>query len=362
MFDLLRRQNDGIARHANMTENSVENGQRSDFSERLIDGFFRRWFLYAIPVVLFAGVGAASAQRITGEYSSYLRMSASTNPYVTTPVVRGTDIAFYETPASGSARLISEQLQTDLFVDDVADRAGLADALENGVITRDQIRSHVSAGAIGTNTLNVDASWDDPDTAFRLVNATISGYSDFLEQVAVADSIEAIAFWNTRLEEAKTETLVAEDALNAYVAQLPQTLDGQRTIEETLAIQRLSSAIDAAQEGVTAAQSALDDATFAETQARSESSRLLRVIDPATVASEQSPVRRDQAIAFASFALLGVVVSCAALLLSTALDRSVRTRSQLALASGSDAVAVIPVVKQLRKRSRQTERRWGRAA
>ena len=110
-------------------------------------------------------------------------------------------------------------------------------------------------------------------------------------------------------------------------------------------------------ESTDAAQTAIDDAEFAEVQARSESSRLLRVIDEPTVASAPSAVRRDQVISVAMFTLLGILISLAALILSTAIDRSIRSRSQLAHLAGTDAVAVIPRLKTKRNKARESESR-----
>jgi len=333
-----------------------ENERGSDFTERLVDGFFRRWFLYAIPVVLFAGIGATSAQRIEGDFDSYGRLSVSANPYIAQPTIRGTDIAFFETPATGTARLINEQLQTDSFIDDVAARVGLADALENGVITRNELRGRISAGAIGNNNLRIGATWDDPDTAFRLVDAAIGNYIDYIVVVATVDSAEAVQFWTTRLEAAEADRTIAEDALEAYVSELPETADGQRTTEEVFGIQRLNDVIDEAITSAAAAQGSIDDAEFAEVQARSESSRLLRVIDRPAVAEAPTSVKLDQLISLAMFTLVGLVISIAALTFSTAIDRSIRSRSQLVSLAGIDSVAVIPADKQIRRNDSRSGR------
>ena len=93
----------------------------------------------------------------------------------------------------------------------MAARVGLADALENGVITRDELRGRIGAGAIGNNNLTINATWDDPETAFRLVDATIQGYSDYIVEVATVDSTEAVQFWTTRLDEAEAERAAAEE-------------------------------------------------------------------------------------------------------------------------------------------------------
>ena len=334
-----------------MSSSESQHPHGGDFSERLVDGFFRRWFLYMVPIALFAAAGVYSAGNLTGDFASYTRLSASSNPYVTQADIRGTDIGLYETPAAGTARLVNEQLRTDAFIDQIAERAGLTQALDSRLVTRDQIRSQIGASANGENNLNISASWDDPDTALALVQSTTAGYRDYLADLAVADSAEAIEFLNGQLQNAEADRLLAEEELSSYVAQLPTPEPGEeRPVEQVLAIQRLSSSIDRALDAEREAETAIDAAEFAAAQAVSESSRQFLVIDAPEAATTPTSVRRDQVVTIAMFTLLGLVVAAASLILSTAADRSIRTRSQLVNASGVPAVVVIPRIKQLRRR------------
>jgi hypothetical protein len=335
----------------------------SDFTERLVDGFFRRWFLYLLPVVLLTAVGVNSARTMTGEFESYARLSATVNPYLDQPDIRGTELGYLETPAQGTARLINEQLQTDAFIDEVAARSGLTEAVSAGLLPRDVIRSRVRANASGQNNLTVSATWIDPPTALALVEATTTGYGEYLNEIAVADSIEAVQFWTERRQAAEDEAALAEESLNAYISDLPPLADGdERSTEQVLELGRLNAALDRALTAVRDGQGAIDEAQFNANQAASSSARELVVIDAPRLPLQPAPVRRDQMVAIATFGMLGVIIALAALVLTTATDRSLRTRSQLRLASNVDVVAVIPRVKQLRRRRRSTQPASGRAA
>jgi hypothetical protein len=325
----------------------------SDFSERLIDGFFRRWFLYLAPVVLLTAVGVDSARGITGEYQSSARLSATTNPYLALPTVRGTDIPFWEPPAAGTARLINEQLQTDAFIDEVAARAGLTEAVSAGLLPRNVIRSRVLASPAGQNNLSVSATWVDPETAFALAEGVTTGYGEYLNGLAVADSLEAVRFWTERRAAAEDAAALAEQALDTYISALPPVGEGQtRSEEQVLELQRLNAELDRALATVREGQSAIDEAQFNANQAALSSARGFFVIDPPRVPLYPEPVRRDQMLAIVGFGVLGVIVALAALVLTTVTDRSVRTRSQLRLASGLPVVATVPRMKQLRRRNK----------
>lgn len=335
----------------------------SDLSERLVDGFFRRWFLYLIPIVLLTAVGVNSAGAITGEFVSYARLSATANPYLDQPDIRGTELGFLETPAQGTARLINEQLQTDAFIDEVARRAGLAEVVSDGVLRRDVIRSRVRADAAGQNNLTVSATWADPQTALGLVEATTTGYGEYLNELAVADSLEAVQFWTERRQAAENEAALAEETLNEYIAALPPLGEGdERPTEQVLELQRLNTALDRALTAVRDGQGAIDEAQFNANQAASSSAREFVLIDAPNVPLEPASIRRDQVVAIVTFGALGVIIALAALVLTTATDRSVRTRSQLRQAGNVDVVAVIPRMRQLRRRDRKSRRIVGRAA
>ena len=312
--------------------------------------------LYLLPVAMFVAIGVYTAGNITADYASYARLSATSNPYLAQPAIRGTEIGFYESPADGTARLINEQLQTDAFIDDVASRAGLTEAIDTGAITRVDVRNQIGASGAGQNTLQVNARWADPDTAYRLVDATIKGYTEYLAEIAAADSLEAVEFWTDQLIEASEDVQVAEDraATTTSSSCHPYPTSQNRSTAQELEIQRLNATLDRALEDERDAQDSVDEAQLTANQAASSSARELTVIDAPEIAAAPEPVRRDKITAIAMFTLLGVLIALAALVLSTVADRAVRTRSQLAHTAGIGSVVVVPRIKQLRRAGRRS--------
>ena len=330
----------------------------NDFTERLVDGFFRRWVLYLLPVAAFIAIGVYSTRSITADYASYARLSATSNPYLAETTIRGTEIGLFEGPGDATARLINEQLRTDAFIDDVAERAGLKEAIDSEAITRLELRNQIGATGLGQNTLEVSAGWTDPDTAFRLANGTVEGYTQYLQAIAGADSLEAVEFWTGQLEDATAQVQEAEDSLDQYLARIPPLAEGQsQPIAQELDIQRLNGSLDRALEDQSDAQSAVDEAQLTAIQAARTAARELTVIDAAERAAVPESIRRDQITAIAVYTLLGLLIAFAALVLSTVADRAVRTRSQLTRATGISSVVVVPRIKQprqIRRPSRET--------
>jgi uncharacterized protein involved in exopolysaccharide biosynthesis len=348
-----------------MGDDAVRVSPPSDLSERLVDGFFRRWVFYVLPVALFASLGVYMAGNITADYASYATLSAASNPNLSQPTIRGTEISPFESPANGTARLINEQLQTDAFIDAVAMRAGLdlTEAENAGSFTRVDLRNQISARGLGQNTLQLTARWTDPDTAYRLVDGLIAGYVAYLTDIAAADSLEAVDFWTEQVVVAADEARAAEAALSTYLARFPADPETQsRSTEQGLAIERLNAALDRALEAESDAQDRVDEAQLTANQAASNATREFTVIDAPEVATAPEPVRRDQITAIAMFTLLGLLIGFVALVLSTVADRALRTRSQLVHAARSDSVVTIPRIKDLRRQKRRTSAPSDKAA
>lgn len=324
--------------------------------QRVVDQGFRRWLLYLLPVVLMLGVGVRAAQAKTPEFQSAGRMSATSNPLVEETEVRGSEIRLFESPAAGTARLINEQLSTDVFVDDVAERAGLTEFIEIGLIDRDVIRRQVGASESGENVLTVGASWGDAETSYLLVDATINGYLDYVESIVVQDSDDAIEFWTAVRDDAEARVAAAETALVSLLDSLPTVREGaERAIEDQLVIQRFNDAVTLAESNVTDAQTAIEQAELSKIQLRSEAGRQLRIIDQPNVPFAPESNMMDRLLLVVVFTMLGVIISIAAMVAATLLDRSVRLPAQLRSVGADDTIVVLPKMKSIRDLPSQSE-------
>jgi uncharacterized protein involved in exopolysaccharide biosynthesis len=329
----------------------------------MVDNLFRRFFRYALPVVAFAGIGVYTASTANAEYVASGTLSASSNPLVAQTEVRGGSISIYESPASGTARLINEQLQTDAFLDDVLARAGLTQALDAGLISRDIVRQQISAFDKGENFLGVNAVWNDGQSAYLLVDATINGYLDYVDSIVSGDSVAAIAYWQDRQTEALKDQAAAEQALDDYLAEHPGLSTGTTaSTEEELTVVRLDSAVDRALNDVAEAQEGIRIAERAVDDIRSDAGRSVRVVDSPTVPLEPESGVLKQILTVAMFTVLGLLVAIAALLLATIADRSVRSREQLNRITGAEVAVTVPVVKSLTPKRRLRSVKTAKAA
>ena len=112
--------------------------QSSAFWWRLTDNLFRRLTWFLLPILLLAGLGMYRAATTTDLYRSSGTLSATSNPLLPEQQVSGVSAQFLESPAAANARIINERLRTDSFINGVADRAGLGDAVESGEVQIDE--------------------------------------------------------------------------------------------------------------------------------------------------------------------------------------------------------------------------------
>ena len=314
---------------------------------RVVEQFFRRWPLYVLPLALMMAVGVVTALGTEPDYRAFASMSASANPLVEATPVRGGTIGDFETPAEGTARLINERLATDVFIDEVATRAGLIGAIEAQVIDRDVVRQQLGASVLGDNVLEVAAEWSDPETSFLLVDSTVSAYLDYVLDVVSADSAEAVELLTDIRASTEERVAAAEQDLDRYLAAnpVPSDPDVEIPFDQQLVIQRLNDALTSANAAFQEIDDQITAAELAAQRARSDAGRQIRLVDVPEVPTSPEPIRMQQLVTVMMFTLLGMLVTGVALFAVTALDGSVRLRSQLEEVSRTDVIAVVPKIK-----------------
>jgi capsular polysaccharide biosynthesis protein len=111
--------------------------------------------------------------------------------------------------------------------------------------------------------------------------------------------------------------------------------------------------LDSALKAVDDAQGEIDRAQLNVEQAQSEAGRQLRIIDAPRVPTAPQSNTIKRLVTMFLFTLLGVLISLAALITTTVLDRSIRSRTQLAKAlQSTNVTASIPELRSLARASR----------
>ena len=334
------------------TDHERQGSTAPAFWWRLTDNTFRRLIWLLLPIVLFAGLGVWQASQTLDLYRSSGLLSASSNPLVEEQQIGGVAQAqFWETPAEASSRTINEQLRTDSFVEIVAERAGLADAVNEGFLELTVVRDAVWSSSSGSSLVNVNAVWGDPLTAHGLADGTIGAYLEFIAESVASQSSEAVDFYRDQLVEFEAEVETAQAELEAFVTEVEAAEraagdeEERRSILVELQITSLTGDLDAAELKVAATQEQIDRAELQVTQSRSEAGRSLTVIDAPEVPTAPQSTLMKRASTVISFTLLGVVIMLGALVVGTVLDQSVASPADLRNIDGVEFVATVPLLR-----------------
>jgi uncharacterized protein involved in exopolysaccharide biosynthesis len=325
---------------------------------RLADNFFRRSIWFLLPVLAMGAFGVMQALNTKALYRTSATLSAGSNPLLPEQSVNaGGDARLWETPGAQTARIIGERLGTDAFLRDVAESAGLGEALESGLIDIDVVRASVWAADSGDTLLSINATWEDPKTSFELVASTIDEYGRYLTETVTTDAVEAEAFWTERLDTLQAELSVAEEELGDYAASLPPLREGQDYPPDvTINIERLSGNLEAVEAQVRETEAQIDTAVLTQSQQATEAGRSYNVVDQPRQPEAPESTLMKKAMLVVSFVLMGFVIALAALLLTTALDRSIASAADLSGFVGLGQIATVAPLKQVRGRRRERSR------
>jgi uncharacterized protein involved in exopolysaccharide biosynthesis len=296
---------------------------------RLAETFFRRWPLLIVPVLLVSGLGVSKALNLTGKYRSVGTVSVATATFLSELSNVRPDTGGYETPAQQTARSVNEQLSSDTFAQQVAERAGLTTALSQGAITLDDIRRIVWATPQGDTLLAVVATSDNPELSSRLATSLISTYTDFVLARDTSASNASASFYQGQVEKFTSQVNAAQASVDQYISEHPAPAIGARPENETFELNRLNNVLQQAQTNLDEAQGKLDDSTLATETSESDIGQRLQVVDEPQTPLAPESVKRDKAITVAVFFFLGLLVAAALLVIGALMDRTVRTVSDL---------------------------------
>jgi uncharacterized protein involved in exopolysaccharide biosynthesis len=313
---------------------------------RLLETFFRRWWAYLIPVVLFTAAGVALQSRAEAGYKSVGVITISSESLIgNLTAIRGDGQFGYETPADYTSRRINSLLGTDLFIESVVQNAGVSSAVDSGTLTYLYLRKAIGAGAAGDSLVQVSATTYDAELSARLARGTLDAYVDYVISTDVSDSEDTVAFFNARLAEYNTALTNATTALDDYVSAHPGPALELRPLNEQIEINRLTNAVNAAQDQVTTIMRQSDEASLARDQAEADVNQRLRIVDEPQIPTAPEPRLKKLITVVLLFAVMGSLLAAAALVLCSIADRSVRSADEVEAKMGVPVLAVIPVAR-----------------
>jgi uncharacterized protein involved in exopolysaccharide biosynthesis len=212
----------------------------------------------------------------------------------------------------------------------------------------------VSTSASGSSLLSVDATWGDAVTAYQLVNGVIDTYLEYLADTVASQSSEAVAFYEGIRDGALEDRATLQDELERYLNTLPAIeSERDRPIAVQLRIDELTGQIDDADERVAEAERRIDEADLSVLQSRSNAGRSVQVVDEPTVPTAPQAALPQRVMAVGGSFIIGSMITVAALLFVTVLDRTVSAPEDLTSLPAISLVVLVPPDGRTRGRRRR---------
>lgn len=296
------------------------------FFSRVLEAIFRRWWLYVALLLVFGAIGVMTVSQSSDRYRSFgiVRVSGQSTLTEFTRVGINSAVGF-ETPAAFTAREINAVIGTDLFINAVAERAGIEQALETGIVSAGQLQDLIWASSDGDLLVRVNAAAADPALAQVLADATIQSYLQLQIDDSIAESRSTEQFFESLLTPYQERLDTAQAALEQYTEANPGPANIElRPPSEQAEISQLSAEVARANDQLTVVLQSLSDAQLLTAQTETDVSQRLRVIDPPGLPLAPESGLRDDAITIMMFLMVGVVLAVATAAITALLDRSVR--------------------------------------
>jgi capsular polysaccharide biosynthesis protein len=309
---------------------------------RILESFFRRWWLYLVPVVVLAAIGFVSVSGTKKTYESSGTFNVENSTILSNLSGDNSQTNGFDTPATATSKRINATLQTDQFITEIAKRAGIDGALANGTITPGWIRSSLTSTTNGANLVRVIAVNQDPAVAQRLAQGTIDAFTQSIIDSASSQSTAAVTFFDNLLTTYQTNVANAQKAVDDYVAGHPAPAIGVRPEDEQAELTRLTTALTQAQGTYNATLGKRQDAELSTEQTKADMGQRLRLVD-----APQQPVApqarlKSMIFGFGTFLAVGILISLGAVVLATMMNHNLQTADDVKNRLGMRLLAIVP--------------------
>lgn len=305
--------------------------------------FFGKPLLFLLPAFIIAAAGVYVASSDPSQYQSVGVLSISSETFLDTLSGTRADTRTFETPAVTTARQFNELMQTDGFAASVIDGAGLGEQRTNGNLTLAEVRENTYAAASGDTIVEVVSVASDPEWARMLAVSGIATFKNFVISSEASGTDVAEIFYDEQLTIYKEEVDDASAALQTYLADHPEPIDpdDERDIGEQLEIQKLDDLLTRAQARFDSAFDNREAARLATLQSSADINQRFRTLDEPSTPDAALSGLKTLLTSVVLFSVLGLLVSLAAVVLVSVIDRSVYSAADLDVL-GANVLAVVP--------------------
>jgi uncharacterized protein involved in exopolysaccharide biosynthesis len=303
--------------------------------------FFRHPWLHLLPLFLMLAVGVTRAVDHDTQYRATATMSARDQSLLSDVTATNDSNFRSQTEAERAVGQIGLLLGTDPFLRTIATAAG-----EPADTRLGPLRASVGTSVIGDSLVQVSVTTRDPELARRIADATVKSYIDYVARTSVEEGTDTEAKTTALVTKAEADRNAANDAVKEFLTEHPNAVGANAppVLAQDLLLRQ--SEFQLAEQRYSAARAAQDQADREAGTAGDVVRQRLALLIPAVAPQAPEPVLRTMVLTIALFAVLGLLLSLAGVVLAGSLDRTVRVPDDVTAQWGLEVVAVIPDVRR----------------
>jgi capsular polysaccharide biosynthesis protein len=318
---------------------------------RMLETYFRRRWLYLLPIVAMVIAAVVYMLLIQPKYVAKGVLYVQNQSFLASLTsVRVNNPSWWITPAQLSVNEINELLQTDAFVRAIIEKTDLEAYMGQGTGAVESLikktRKSISASPLGDNQVQIIASFEDPEIAYQLVNAVISGYSRWQINAQRVESQVAQDFFSELIQTYEAELDLARQEMRDYLEANPLPLRGDRSGTEQLELARLQGMIDLLSQRYANALEKEENARLATAQVESDARQSNVLIDAPKQPDKPEVSKRKLALQAGLFVMAGLLLSVGSVIGAAVLDRSFLFPLDVHNRLSLSVLAVVPDVKE----------------
>lgn len=318
---------------------------------RFLESYFRRPLLSLLPLVVALAAGGAFVYTAPPEYVATGRLFVEKESLLASLTSTTNDGSWWITPAQATTGELSELIASRAFTRSVIQKTSLESNMSGGDDAINETftyyREALSFQPRGDKLVEISAASDNPQLAHEMVVATMDAYVQWKLNADYRESVAAQSFFENLIGPYTEEVEQARAELVAYFRAFPAPVRGERPPEEQLEVDRLTAALNRAEERLSNAQDNEEDARFSQSTSETVTRQTYLVIDQPNV--PQAPevsitgIVQDMAI----FVVAGIIFSLAVVGLGALLDTSLRFPFDVRNALSLPVLAMVPRDRQV---------------
>jgi uncharacterized protein involved in exopolysaccharide biosynthesis len=313
---------------------------------RISEAYFRHRWLHLLPLVVLVALGAFQALTADPVYLSKGSMYVQRQPLLATLTAAGPEGFSWITPAQATVDELRELFQTDAFVRAVIQNTSLEEEMSKGPKAMaeafEAVRRDVWVSSGGQKLVTFNAAGETPELATDLAKSTMDNYLQWKIGSEREDSVIAQQFFTEVIQTYQQSVDSAREELRLYLEANPDPVRGDRPSYETLQIAQLQGAVDVAVKRLESAVENEENARLSQYRAESLTNQTYLVIDQPVPPPATDTSLRKMFMGSLIFAIAGVILTFAGIVLAALLDRAFRFPLDVKTATGLPVLAMVP--------------------